>query len=77
MTHRERLMTALSHEQPDSIPLDFGGTVNSSIVVEGYEKLKRHFGIEAENRICQRMTPNGLPMPTRLLLRITMLFVPS
>jgi uroporphyrinogen decarboxylase len=49
-------MAALSHEQPDTVPLDFGGTVNSSIVVEGYNKLKEHFGIDAENRICQRMT---------------------
>lgn len=56
MTHKERIMAALSHEQPDRVPLDFGGTVNSSIVVEGYEKLKHWFGIEAENRICQRMT---------------------
>lgn len=56
MTHRERLLAALSHEQPDMIPIDFGGTVNSSIVVEGYEKVKQHFGIEAESKIVQRMT---------------------
>lgn len=56
MTHRQRLMAALSHEQPDKVPIDFGGTVNSSIVVEGYQKLKEHFGIDAENRIGQRMT---------------------
>lgn len=56
MTHRERIMAALSHEQPDLVPIDFGGTVNSSIVVEGYEKLLQHFGIEAESRIVQRMT---------------------
>ncbi len=56
MIHRQRLMTALSHEQPDKVPIDLGGTVDSSIVVEGYEKLKKHFGVNAENRICQRMT---------------------
>ena len=55
MTHRERLIAAISHEQPDIVPIDFGGTVNSSIVVEGYEKLKQHFGIEAENKILNRM----------------------
>ena len=41
MTHKERLLAALSHEQPDMVPIDLGGTVNSSIVVEGYEKLRR------------------------------------
>lgn len=56
MTHRERLIAALSHEQPDTVPIDFGGTVNSSIVVEGYEQIKKYFRINAENRIRQRMT---------------------
>ena len=51
MTHRERIVAALSHEQPDLVPIDLGGTVNSSIVLEGYEKLKQHFGIKAESKI--------------------------
>ena len=34
MNHRERLIAALSHRQPDRVPIDIGGTVNSSIVVE-------------------------------------------
>ena len=55
MTHRERLVTAISHKQPDMVPIDLCGTVDSSIVVEGYEKLKEHFGIEAENELCNRM----------------------
>ena len=55
MTHRERLVAAISHEQPDMVPIDLGGTVDSSIVVEGYEKLKSRLGIEAENTICHRM----------------------
>jgi uroporphyrinogen decarboxylase len=55
MTHRERLLAAISHEQPDVVPIDLGGTVDSSIVVEGYEKLKKHFGIEADNELCHRM----------------------
>lgn len=55
MTHRQRVLAALSHEQPDKVPIDLCGTVNSSIVVEGYERLKRHFGIEAETEICHRM----------------------
>jgi len=34
MNHRKRLIAALSHRQPDRVPIDIGGTVNSSIVVE-------------------------------------------
>ena len=55
MTHGERLVAAISHKQPDMVPIDLCGTVDSSIVVEGYEKLKKHFGIEAENGLCHRM----------------------
>jgi len=55
MTDRERLIAAISHEQPDMVPIDLGGTVDSSIVVEGYEKLKKHFGVEAGNELCHRM----------------------
>jgi uroporphyrinogen decarboxylase len=31
------------------VPIDLGGTINSSIVVEAYDHLKKHFEIEGEN----------------------------
>ena len=37
------------------VPIDFASTRDSSIVVEGYERLKRHFGIQAENVLTSRM----------------------
>jgi uroporphyrinogen decarboxylase len=55
MTHRERVIAAVSHQQPDTVPIDLGGTRDSSIVVEGYERLKNHFRIEGENKLCDRM----------------------
>jgi uroporphyrinogen decarboxylase len=55
MTHRERVIAAVSHRQPDLVPIDLGGTRDSSIVVEGYEVLKKHFGVADENRLCDRM----------------------
>ncbi len=55
MTHRERLMAAVSHKQPDKVPIDLGGTRDSSIVVEGYQKLQEHFGLKGEPRLCDRM----------------------
>ncbi|OGP87726.1 MAG: hypothetical protein A2156_13715 [Deltaproteobacteria bacterium RBG_16_48_10] len=55
MTHRERLMAAVSHRQPDKVPIDLGGTRDSTIVVEVYERLKKHFRIEGENKLCDRM----------------------
>jgi uroporphyrinogen decarboxylase len=55
MTHRERVMAAVSHRQPDRVPIDFGGTRDSTIVVEGYERLKKHFSVEDGNKLCDRM----------------------
>jgi uroporphyrinogen decarboxylase len=55
MTGQERVLAALSHKEPDRIPIDFGGTRVSSMVVEGYERLKAHFGVSAETEICERM----------------------
>jgi uroporphyrinogen decarboxylase len=36
--------------------MDLGGTHDSSIVVEGYERLKAYFGVESKTEIMQRMT---------------------
>ncbi len=55
MNHRERVLAALAHEEPDRIPIDLGSTINSSMVVEGYEKLKENFAFKSENRLCNRM----------------------
>lgn len=55
MTSRERVLAAMSHQQPDKVPIDLGGTRDSSIVVEGYEKLKEYLNIEADNELCDRM----------------------
>ncbi len=55
MTSRERILAALSHRQPDRVPLDLGGTRNSTMVLEGYERLAAHFGITAPPEIMERM----------------------
>jgi uroporphyrinogen decarboxylase len=55
MTSRERVLAALSHRQPDCAPLDLGGTRNSTMVAEGYERLQRHFGVRGEPKMVERM----------------------
>ena len=45
-TSRERVLKALNHETPDCVPIDFGGTENTSIVKEGYDKLIQHIGFK-------------------------------
>jgi len=45
MTSRERLLTALNHEEPDRVPIDLGGTAVSSIAIPTYAALRRHLGL--------------------------------
>jgi uroporphyrinogen decarboxylase len=51
MTHRERVMRALDHQESDRIPLDLGATRSTSLVVEAHDNLNRHLGIQAPTRI--------------------------
>ncbi len=47
LTSRERVRRALHHEEPDRVPLDVGGGQSTAVVVEAYEKLDRHLGIQS------------------------------
>jgi uroporphyrinogen decarboxylase len=58
MTSRERVIAAVNHRQPDRVPLDIGGGGSTSIVVEGYERLKKHLGIGGETGDTQYLSKN-------------------
>ena len=55
-THRERVLAALNHEQADRVPIDFGATFASSIVIDAYDRLKQHLGLDHETRIMSTMS---------------------
>jgi len=44
---RDRVMKALNNKEPDEVPVDFGATVNSSIVKEGYISLCEYLDLPA------------------------------
>jgi uroporphyrinogen decarboxylase len=41
MNHRQRVLAALRHQEPDRLPVDFGGTVDSTISAFSYQALRR------------------------------------
>jgi uroporphyrinogen decarboxylase len=45
MNHRERILSAINHRQPDRIPLDLGATPSSGISVVAYQNLVNHLGL--------------------------------
>ena len=49
MNSRERLFTALKHQEPDRIPIDLGG-LPSGIEVEAYDNLKKLIGFQGETK---------------------------
>jgi uroporphyrinogen decarboxylase len=62
MTSRERLLTALNHQEPDRIPFDLGSTQVTGIHVVAYRRLREHLGLPAvEPRICDVV--QGLALP--------------
>ena len=51
MTHRERVLAALNHEEPDRVPIDLGGSLATSINIGAYENLKAYLKLESPSRI--------------------------
>ncbi len=48
MNSRQRVLTALSHVEPDQVPLDLGGTENSTIARIAYLNLRDYLGLPGE-----------------------------
>src|SRR5680860_68000 len=51
MNSRERVLSAISHREPDRVPVDFGGSMVTSIHKDGYDKLKKHLGIKTDDEV--------------------------
>jgi uroporphyrinogen decarboxylase len=68
MTHRERVLAALKHKQPDRVPIDLAGTFASTITLGGYERLKGYLGIKKETIVMSKRSQTAQP-PEEVLLR--------
>jgi uroporphyrinogen decarboxylase len=44
LTSRERVLYALNHQEPDRVPIMFGGSGATSMLAPAYERLKGHLG---------------------------------
>ena len=45
MTSRERILSAISHKQPDRLPVDIGATPSSGVSMVAYQNLINHLGM--------------------------------
>jgi hypothetical protein len=46
MNGRERVRASLNHQQPDRVPVDFGGCAQTTVHVGVIAQLREHFGLE-------------------------------
>jgi uroporphyrinogen decarboxylase len=60
MTARERLQTALKHEEPDRVPLDLGG-FQTGIHLKAYQSLIRYLGFDEELRVLDPVQQLAIP----------------
>jgi uroporphyrinogen decarboxylase len=58
MGHRERVLKALNHEEPDRVPFDLGGN-GSTLHAKKYEELKAHFGLDGPTRLFHKWTQSA------------------
>ena len=49
MTSRERMKVALSHKEPDRVPIDLGASIVTSITKAAYVPLREHLGLPVED----------------------------
>jgi len=57
MTHKERLLTAINHEEPDRVP------INAWYTPEAEKKMCRHLGVEYDEAKGQKTAGAGGPLP--------------
>ena len=50
MNGKERILTAVAHKEPDRVPMDFGGSMVTSIHKIAYDKLKKHLNILGDKK---------------------------
>jgi uroporphyrinogen decarboxylase len=51
MNSRERVLAALSHREPDRVPMDLGGGAATGMVGIAHNRLLKHLGLEGDTKI--------------------------
>lgn len=65
-THRDRVLAAINHEEPDRVPIDLAGAGATGITVDAYDRLKTHLGLEHETVLMSKLNHLALPDDTVL-----------
>jgi uroporphyrinogen decarboxylase len=61
LTHRERVLKALNHEEPDRVPMDLSGTGVTTLNIKAYARLLKYLGIEEDPKTASRRSMTAAP----------------
>ncbi|MHB1416601.1 MAG: uroporphyrinogen decarboxylase family protein [Chloroflexota bacterium] len=70
MTHRERVLTALAHKEPDRVPIDLGSTRCTSIHADGHARLRQHLGLQGGEDVITDKIMRPVLVDERILQRL-------
>lgn len=63
MNSRTRVLTAISHKEPDRVPIDFGATMETTIHAKAYRALKQAIGLCQDRAIREMLKTAGFARP--------------
>jgi len=69
LTPRERVMTCLSHQEPDRVPIILGTSNTTSMKLPPYQILKKLLGVETETRYIYDWPELGTVLPDEAILQ--------
>jgi uroporphyrinogen decarboxylase len=69
LTHRERVVRALNHQETDRVPIDFGGGPATQIHPDAYVALLRHIGFPSEELVEGERGEGQVVRPSEAVLR--------
>lgn len=51
MNSRERVLKTINHEEPDRVPIDFGGSLVTGIMAGALVQLRKHLGLDSQVKV--------------------------
>lgn len=69
MTHRERILAAVNHEEPDRLPRDLGSSLATTVTVKAHERLRAYMGLPSEPPPALFAARSSTVIPDEAILR--------